>query len=79
MELCLGPRLSSTPPSNKSKTLYNHVTIHILVTATKKERAFEFWSHYRYHVLLPGTLLEVIQISNHCYGKKKQCAKMLLL
>ena len=38
----MGPGLSSTSPFNKSKTLYNHVAIHIFVTATKKERAFEF-------------------------------------
>ena len=42
IELCLGPGLSSTSPPNKSKTLYNHVAIHIFVTITKKERAYEF-------------------------------------
>ena len=42
MELCLGPKLSSTLPSNKGKMLYNHITIHILMIATKKERTFEF-------------------------------------
>ena len=42
IELCLGPGLSSTSPPNKSKTLYNHVAIHIFVKITKKERAFEF-------------------------------------
>ena len=34
--------LSSTLPPNKSKTLYNHVAIHIFVKIAKKERAFEF-------------------------------------
>ena len=29
-------------PPNKSKTIYNHIAIHIFVTITKKERAFEF-------------------------------------
>ena len=41
-ELYLGPGLSSTSPPNKSKTLYKHVAIHIFVTITKKERAFQF-------------------------------------
>ena len=42
IELYLGPGLSSTSPPNKSKMLYKHVAIHIFVTVTKKERAFEF-------------------------------------
>ena len=62
-ELCLGPGSCSVLPPGNSKTLCNHVDIHILVMATKSDRAFlSFWSHCRCCVLLPGTLLEVIQI-----------------
>ena len=40
-ELYVGPGLSSTSPPNNSKTLYNHVDIHILVMVIKK-KTFEF-------------------------------------
>ena len=36
----------------------------------KKKEPLSFWSYYRGCVLLPGTLLEVIQIRHHCYEKK---------
>ena len=68
IELCLGPGLSSASPPNNSKTLCNHVAIHIFVTIKKKEPV-SFWSHYTCYVLLPGTLFEIIQTRNHCYQK----------
>ena len=77
MELCLGPGLSSTSPPNNSKTIYDHVDTHILVMAIKKE-PLSFWFHYSYYVLFPGTLLEIMQMRNHYFGQKKQCAKILL-
>ena len=75
IKLFLGPGLSSTSPLNKSKVLYNHVAIDIFVAITKKKEPLSFWSHYTCYVLLPGTLLEIIQIKNHCYGKKSNMQK----
>ena len=78
MELCLGPGLSSTSPSNNSKTIYNHVDIHILVIAIKKE-PLSFWFHYSCYVLFPGILLEVMQMRNHCFGQKKAMCKNIIV
>ena len=41
-EVYLGPGLNSTSLTDNSKTPYNHVTIHILATTTKKGSAFKF-------------------------------------
>ena len=76
IELCLGPGLSSMSPLNKSKTLYNHVAIHIFVTITKKKEPVSFWSYYTCYVLLPGTLFEIIQTRNHRYRKKSNVQKI---
>ena len=69
----------STSPPNKSKTWYNYVAIHILVTATKRKKSSSFWSHSRCYVLLPETLLAVMQIRNHCYGKKAMCKNIIVI
>ena len=34
-----------------------------------------FWSHSKCYVLLPGTLLEIIQVKKQCYGKKSNAQK----
>ena len=41
----------------------------------RKKEPVSFWYHYRCYVLLPRTLLEVIQIRNHCYGKESNVQK----
>ena len=57
-------------PPNNSKTLYDHVVIHILLTATTKKSLWLFvpitgvMFYYQEH------LVEVVQVRNHCYIKK---------
>ena len=82
LELCLGPALSLTSQPSNRKMLHNHAITLLSMfwwQQQKKKVPLSFWFHCRCYALLPGTLLEVIQIRKPLLLKKKGMCKNVIV